>query len=493
MTTEERREDLGPPTFGPQADRGATPGHPPEAEPGAFQRPLDLGPEHARERLVPQPPDPRPERDPGVFQPPLEGASSSSSSEVTQALRPQPQTAAPQAPERPLGSMGRLMVIALLVLGIIGGGIVGSLTTLALTGGRVASVVQSGNQLPRATVDGAQTTAARPGDNSFANVSAVARAVTPAVVTVRTREGATPVPTAEGEGSGFIIDDEGHILTNNHVVGDASRITIILADGTRASATVVGTDPNSDLAVLKADLPPGKGAVAVLGDSATVQAGDLAIAIGAPFGLDHSVTAGIVSAVNRDWGRASGRLRGLVQSGLIQTDAPVNPGNSGGPLLNAAGEVIGINTAIEGPIRGSVGVGFAIPVNVAKQTLPQLLTGKKVEHPWLGISGAGITSDLAQDLNLPVNEGVVVFEVVADSPAAKAGLRGGRAEQQGAPPVGGDIITRVDGRPVKTVQEIASYLDTKRVGDTVTVTILRDGKPREVTVTLGAWPDNLNS
>lgn len=396
-----------------------------------------------------------------------------------------PQARALAAPERHAGGLGQLMMAGLLVLGIIGGGIVGSLTTLALTG-RTPTAVQSGTtQRPVALVDSAQTTAARPGESSIATI---ARQVVPAVVTIRTREGTTPRNQSEGEGSGFIVDNMGHILTNNHVVADANRITVIMADGTRATATVAGRDPSTDLAVLKADLPAGKFAIAVLGDSDTVQTGDTAIAIGAPFGLDHSVTAGIISAVNRDWGRASVRLRGL-----LQTDAPVNPGNSGGPLLNAAGEVIGINNAIEGPIRGSVGVGFAIPINLAKRLLPQLSTGKTIEHPWLGISGVAVSPDLAQDLSLSVKEGVLVFEVIPDSPAAKAGVKGGQAAAQGEVPTGGDIVTKVDGKTVKTVQEIAGYLDTKRVGDKVTLTILRDGKVQEFTVTLGVWPENLRS
>ncbi len=386
---------------------------------------------------------------------------------------------AASAPARPSGA-ARLMVAGLFVLGMFGGGIIGSITTLALNGGGLGTSPASIQRpLP---VNPSQQTAAR-ADSSIATV---ARDVTPSVVTIRTREGTTPRNQSEGEGSGFFVNTSGHILTNNHVVPGANRITVILADGTQAVGTVVGTDSSTDLAVVKVDLPAGKIVPVPLGDSDQVRPGDTAIAIGAPFGLEHSVTAGIISAVNRNWGKASGRLRGL-----LQTDAPVNPGNSGGPLLNAAGEVIGINNAIEGPVRGSVGVGFAIPINTAKQLIPQLSQGKTVEHPWMGISGVAITADVAGQFNLTVKEGVLVMEVIADSPAAKAGLQGPPSLDAQAP-VAGDIITKVDGKDVKTVQEIASYLDTKRVGDKITVTLLRDGKSRDLAVTLGAWPDNLN-
>lgn len=407
-----------------------------------------------------------------------------SASIVVPAQMVPPPPPAPPTPNvgRPQSGIGRGLVVALFILGTIGGGVTGSLMTLVLSGG-TATVQLEANLQPIAVASG-QSTAARP----EGSIAAVARQVTPAVVTVRTREGATPRTQSEGEGSGFIVDRQGHILTNNHVIVGANRITVILSDGTQIPATVIGTDPSNDLAVLRADIPSAKAAVAVLGDSEAVQPGDMAIAIGAPFGLDHSVTAGIISAVKRDWaGTGSGsRLRGL-----IQTDAPVNPGNSGGPLLNAAGEVIGINNAIEGPIRGSVGIGFAIPINLAKRLLPQLSTGAAIEHPWLGISGAAITPDLTEELRLGVSEGVIVFQVLADSPAAKAGLKGGRPAAAGEPVLGGDIITKVDGKAMKTVQEIAGYLDTKRVGDAVNVTVLRDGQTRDFRITLGKWPEDL--
>jgi S1-C subfamily serine protease len=339
-----------------------------------------------------------------------------------------------------------------------------------------------------------------------ADLKAIYRRVSPAVVSVQTaaaqrqlqqRVPRTPrlpgVPSIpgppdvlpRGTGTGFIIDGDGHILTNYHVVAGADRLTVVLLDGTRLPARVVGSDPGNDLALLKADIPAGKGAIAALGDSDAVEPGDPAIAIGTPFGLDHSITAGIISAVNRSFGTAAGRP----MRGLIQTDAAINPGNSGGPLLNAAGEVIGITTSIESPVRANVGIGFAIPINQAKRVLPQLKAGQQVQHAWLGIAGVALTPDIASELGLPgsVSQGVVVAQVTPDSPAARAGLRGARSEA-GESLRGADVILAVDGRAVKDVPDLAGYLDTKSPGDTVTLTIWRDGSRQEVRATLGTWP-----
>jgi S1-C subfamily serine protease len=314
--------------------------------------------------------------------------------------------------------------------------------------------------------------------------------VSPSVVniTVRTRlSGSGNVPEFEqGTGSGIVLDTEGNILTNNHVVGDGGRLVVTLADGTKLNARLVGSDPLSDLAVVRVQTSPEKLHPAVLGDSDHVRVGQLAVAIGNPFGLERSLTTGVISAVGRV--RPSGMGRRSIPN-MIQTDAAINPGNSGGPLLNSAGEVIGINTQIQtaGGIRGNMGVGFAVPVNAAKRALPDLLAGRKVQHPWLGISGIAVSEDLAEEYNLPVKEGVLVAEVLPDSPAAQAGLRGGGRRD----PASGDIVLTLDGRNVKAVEDIVSYLDRRNVGDRVTLTFLRDGVPHTTEVTLAAWPDNL--
>jgi S1-C subfamily serine protease len=404
--------------------------------------------------------------------------------------------------------LATLAIAGALFLGVAGGGVAGAGATLYLFGpqGKLKAEVASAAQ-PTATVltqilNSGQTTLA---DAKLdGTVAGVYKAVSPSVVTVMVKQtrAATPPrgtqplqpqlpqqPDAEGEGSGVIVDAQGHILTNEHVVNGATDISVRLADGSEYAAKVVGTAPDSDLAIVQASIPADKLAVATLGDSSAVQPGDPAIAIGSPFGLDQTVTAGIVSGINREFGTANGRP----MRGLIQTDAPVNPGNSGGPLLNAKGEVVGITTSIESPVRGSVGVGFAIPSNTAKQLLPKLVAGAKIEHPYLGISGIAITATVAQQQKLPVQTGVLVGEVASGGPAEKAGLKGGSAANTTSMPVGGDIITAVDKRAVTSVPEISGYLDTKAVGDTVTLSILRDGKPMDITVTLAAWPASQSS
>ena len=278
------------------------------------------------------------------------------------------------------------------------------------------------------------------------------------------------------------MDARGLILTNNHVVDGARAISIRFSTGTTREATVLGTDRGNDLALLKVDLPADV-PVAPLGDSDAVQPGDLAIAIGTPFGLDKTVTQGIISAVNRSWAPGDGRAR----QGLLQTDAPINPGNSGGPLLDASGEIIGITSMIESPVRDSVGVGFAIPVNTAKRLLPQLEAGARLEPVWLGIAGQPLDATIARDQGLSVQEGFLIASVVPNSPAAQAGLRGGQGENERIPR-GGDVLVAVDGNPVKDMSGLAGRLTGKSPGDTAQLTIVRDRREQQLRVTLQAWP-----
>ncbi len=312
--------------------------------------------------------------------------------------------------------------------------------------------------------------------------------VSPSVVniTVRTqRSGSGNLPEFEqGTGSGIILDTDGNILTNNHVVGEGSRLEVTLADGTKLTARVVGQDPLSDLAVVRVQTAPEKLVPATLGDSDSLRVGQLAVAIGNPFGLERSLTVGVVSSVGRV--RPSGVGRRSIPN-MVQTDAAINPGNSGGPLLNSHGEVIGINTQIQtsNGIRGNMGVGFAVPVNAAKRALPDLLAGRRVQHPWLGISGSAVSEDLASEHDLPVKQGVLVAEVLSDSPASRAGLRGGSRRD----PASGDIIVAIDGRDVKAVEDIVAYLESKSVGDRVTVRFIRGGTTQTAEVVLGPWPE----
>jgi putative serine protease PepD len=299
-----------------------------------------------------------------------------------------------------------------------------------------------------------------------------------------------PVPQA-GTGSGFLIDEQGHIVTNNHVVADAKSLEVTLADGTKVPATLVGRDPNNDLAVIKISVPGRRLQFIPLGDSGTLQIGQLAIAIGNPFGLDRTVTTGVISSLNRSLRSDSGRE----MRGIIQTDAAINPGNSGGPLLNSRGEVIGINSAIFSPSGGSVGIGFAIPVNTAKRLIPQLIATGRVRHPWLGIAGITLSPELAQALDLPAEKGILVAQVYPRSPAARAGLQGGQRRVRVGNTilaVGGDILTAADGKPVESMDRFVAYLDDEKgVGQVVELTLRRGKESVRLSVTLGELPEQL--
>ena len=284
--------------------------------------------------------------------------------------------------------------------------------------------------------------------------------VRPAVVQITTSAG-----QSGGTGTGVVIDEDGHVLTNNHVIGGARTIEVRFADGSTSSATVVGTDPANDLAVVQVSDPDAAPAPATIGDSDAVRPGDLVLAIGNPFNLEGTLTQGIVSALDRTY--ASGGSTRPIR-GMIQTDAAINPGNSGGPLLNCAGEVIGINTLLENPTgeNVNVGVAFAVAINTAKASLNDMLAGETVSHPWLGIGGVDVTPALSQELDLGVESGVYVTLVSAGSPAAASGLEGAFASANQAAgstdvPPGGDVILSVDGEPVSSIEELAGYLDQR--------------------------------
>jgi serine protease Do len=292
------------------------------------------------------------------------------------------------------------------------------------------------------------------------------------------------IPT-EGQGSGFIIDRDGYILTNNHVVENARDIVVTMSGDIKLSATLVGRDPDSDLAVIKVP-PEGIDAIAPLGDSDNVRVGQKAIAIGNPFGFGHTLTTGIVSALNRSIiTRDNIRI-----DDLIQTDAAINPGNSGGPLLNSSGEVIGINTVIYSHSGGYEGIGFAIPINRAKEIAAQLITVGKVARPWLGITQISV-SELSEYLDLGVDDGVLIVQVISGSPADRAGLKGGNRSiiiGRYRLPIGGDIVTAIDNDPMYDESDIEGILRKKKVGDTVNLSIYRNGRLLNVPVTLMERP-----
>lgn len=292
-------------------------------------------------------------------------------------------------------------------------------------------------------------------------------------------------PPFRGQGSGFIIDREGHILTNNHVIEGVSEVRVILYDDRIIDAKVVGTAPDNDLALLKIDKDELRDITPLpLGNSDDVKTGQMAIALGSPFGLDGSITVGVVSGQGRS---IPGATRRLVTD-IIQTDAAINPGNSGGPLLNSRGEVIGINTARD---PSSNGIGFAVSINTAKSLLPALVKGGTVRSPWLGISGRAVDRELAVRLGLSANKGVYVVSVIPRSPAEKAGLRGSGVDEQRQPLSGGDTITSIDSRGVSGVEDIISYFNTKKVGDSVLLSIRRGEQALTIEVILGEWPDQI--
>jgi S1-C subfamily serine protease len=308
----------------------------------------------------------------------------------------------------------------------------------------------------------------------YGTIIEIAEKIGPAVVGVSTRRqaydwfwGAYEIP---GVGSGVIFDPKGYILTNDHVVHGARTITVTLHDGRQVQGELVGTDPSTDLAVVKineTNLP-----VAPLGDSENLRVGELAVAIGNPLGLElqRTVTAGIISALNRTIQTEDGN----VLEGLIQTDASINPGNSGGPLVNSSGQVIGINTA---KATQAEGIGFAIPINVAKPIVEELITHGKIITPWLGIIGGTVTREIATYYNLPVDKGVLVAEIVPGSPADQAGLRQG------------DVITAFNLIAIETIEDLTGALEKARVGDKVQLTVVRQGGNRQtIAVILGERP-----
>ena len=298
-----------------------------------------------------------------------------------------------------------------------------------------------------------------------------------------------------GQGSGFVWDNQGHIVTNRHVVVDAEKITVVFADGSDADAEIVGLDEDSDLAVLKVDTDAESLTPVILGDSNEVRVGQLAITIGNPFGQDFTTTTGIVSAIGRTIRTGDSQY---TLPKVIQTDAPMNPGNSGGPLLDRRGRVIGIDAQIITRSGANTGIGFAIPVNIAKQVVPALISDGVFTYSWLGIRGTTIGDEAAKLMGAPEGtRGAQVIALADDSPAEKAGLVGSNKTQQtdeGSIRYGGDVITMIEGHSIGGMNELIIYLlENTRPGDTVTMSVIRDGgESVQMEVTLEARPQFLN-
>jgi len=339
-----------------------------------------------------------------------------------------------------------------------------------------------------------------PASNSIeAQVEAVGANAGPSVVNVTsTVMGQSffsqPVPQ-QAVGSGFVYDNQGHIVTNYHVVQNAQNVVVTLKSGQNYKAKVIGVDPSTDLAVLKIsgnNLP----APLTLGNSNRVQVGQFVVALGNPFGLTHTLTFGVISAKGRIIQSPNGRYIGEA----IQTDAPINPGNSGGPLITLSGDVIGVNSQIISSTNSSAGIGFAIPASLVKQVVPQLIATGHAQHPFLGVSGIDLSPELNAALtgagySLHAQSGLMIASVEKGSPAAKAGLHGANQVvtiMNTQVPVGGDIITGIDGQPVANFQDLSAYLESQaKVGENVTLTINRHGSTMSLPVKLGTQPPAL--
>ncbi len=416
-----------------------------------------------------------------------------------------------------LGSVITLVLVLVLVVGCVGGVVAAPYVQKYLSGFKIATVAPvsaiagqpAAQPAPQITPPPTPTLVPVPSDASDIERLAIQvyRNVSPSVVYIRV---VSNLPTGQqrpqipnmpqfpdipnipqrGSGSGFVMDKDGHIVTNNHVVEDADKVEVKFIDGTTVSAQVVGTDPDSDLAVIKVDVKSSLLQPVELGDSSALIVGQQVFAIGNPFGQEWTLTGGLISALGRTIQSSASRFS-IPQ--VIQTDAAINPGNSGGPLLDKYGRVIGVNTMIVSDSRSSSGVGFAVPVNVVKRVVPALIKDGRFTYAYLGISGGSLTPDLARAMSLPEDmRGVLVSEVVKGGPSDRAGVQGSTREVtiDGAQVnVGGDIIIAVDGKGVTAMDAIIDYLFTsKRPGDKITLTVLRDGQQKDIVVTLGERP-----
>jgi S1-C subfamily serine protease len=377
---------------------------------------------------------------------------------------------------------------------LVGGGVVAIAGLLLIETGVIDTSDDSGGSLaaapltkPASQSEGKGLTVSEIYDRAAKGVAFIRAQVTQ---TTQNPLGLPERQQGTATGSGFLIDEEGHVLTNAHVVEGASQVEVQFSeDGESQQAEVVGTDPSSDLALLKVDDTQGATPLP-LGDSSSAEVGDPVVAIGNPFGLDRTVTSGIVSALQRQIQAPNG----FSISDVIQTDAAINPGNSGGPLLDSTGQVIGVNSQIASQSGGNEGVAFAVPIATASDVVSQIIENGSVQRAYLGITGGDISREVAQALDLPVDQGVLVERVFSGGPADAAGIEGatGQATVAGESyPVGGDIITKLDGEELTGMEDVISAVNEHDPGDELTLTVLSDGNEREVKVTLGDRPDRI--
>ena len=378
---------------------------------------------------------------------------------------------------RPAG-LGVLIVLAMLIGGIIAtrSGARGPASTAT-----AAAAASSGSGNGRTLPVG--------GTSAIGNLPDLVDRVKPSVVAINTvvtnRNGQRQ---GEGLGTGIVLDKNGNILTNYHVIDGAGQVSVEFTDGSMLPGKVVGSDPGNDLAIVQVTGAPASLLVpAKFADSDGVRVGESVFAIGNPFSLEFTVTSGIVSGLNR---QSEGGITGRPVRGVIQTDAAVNPGNSGGPLFDADGNVIGVNTSIENPTgqRVFVGIGFAISSNTAQRFLPDMIAGKPITHPQLGVAGVTLNTVNAKEAGVAAQKGVYVTAVNAGSAAERAGLKAAAAASSaGVLPPGGDVVTAIDGKPMTTIEQLAKTVDGYKVGDSVKLSVIRAGKAMDVTATLREW------
>ena len=376
---------------------------------------------------------------------------------------------------------GATPFVAVIVAALVGAGIGVAVTASMDRGGG------GGSAAPTLPASPAVSTA-----EGALSVNQIYRLASPGVVEITVTSGGadtSPFPYGGGaqqaQGSGFVYDANGHVVTNEHVVSGGGSITVRFSDGSTSKATLVGSDASTDIAVLKVDAPSSKLHPLALADSGSVQVGDGVVAIGSPFGLENSVTSGIVSALHRDITAPND----FTIDDAIQTDAAINHGNSGGPLLDLHGHVIGVTAQIKSDSGGNEGVGFAIPSGTVRSVASRLISSGKVEHAYLGVAIESIPSDAAKTLGVP--QGAEVTTVRAGTPAAKAGLvpaTGQRIVGGQVYPTGGDVIVALDGKTVGSADELRALVDARAPRDTVTLTVVRSGKQRTVHVTLAQRP-----
>ncbi len=389
----------------------------------------------------------------------------------------------PARPPRRLGFAAFVMFAGSAVLG----GFValgGAAAVGAFEDGGTTTVVEQRS----GSASGPSTTPAASGP--VLSVNEIYRRSGPGVVQITSTVGSADLRAgSEALGSGFVVDRNGHVVTNYHVIEGATTTRVRFSNDDTVKATIVGSDPSTDLAVLKVEVSPDALTPLILADSDRVEVGDSVVAIGNPFGLERTVTAGIVSALQR----AVQAPNGFSIDHVIQTDAPINSGNSGGPLLDTRGEVIGVNSQIQtgGSGNGNVGIGFAVPSNTVKEVVAQLLATGKVERAFLGIAAVAVTSDIATSFKLPVEKGLVIQTVTPGSGAAKAGLVAGDEQVVIAGEsfrMGGDVIVAANGKPVETIGALRDVIGTLKPGAKLELDIYRGDKAMTVTATLGRQP-----